>query len=178
MTAHLSFRCRTCGEMHSGLPAFHFGGPAQLGAVPPEEFEARVDLTDDGCTIDLEGVHHFVRAQLEIPIRDTLDHLTWSVWCSLGAESFARYEQLFDDPDRRPGEAFFGWLCNALPDYPDTMFLKSRVHVRPYPMRPWVELERTDHPLAVDQREGIAQDRAIALAERLLHPPSSGTAGA
>ena len=173
MTTELTFQCRTCGEVHVGLPAFHFGGPAQLGAVPPEEFDARVDLTDDSCTLDLDGQHHFVRAQLEIPIRGTDDHLTWSVWCSLSAASFSRYVELFDDAGREPGEAFFGWLCNAVPEYPDTMFLKTHVHVRSYPLRPWVELEPTEHPLAVEQREGISAERAIALAERLLHQPGS-----
>lgn len=169
MRSALSFHCGTCGKLHTELPAFHFGGPAQLGLVPRDEVEARVELTDDGCTIDLDGRHRFIRGQLEIPIRGTEDHLTWSVWCSLSEESFERYAALFDDRARPAGESFFAWLCNALPDYPDTMFLKARVHVRPYPLRPWVELEPTDHPLAVEQREGMTRERAIALAERLLH---------
>ena len=48
------------------------------------------------------------------------------------------------------------------------------LHVREYPMRPWVELEPTDHPLAVVQREGMSRVDAIALAERLLHPGAEG----
>jgi len=172
-SSELTFHCRRCGERHVGLPAFHFEGPAQLRAVPPEQFEARVELTDDGCVLDLDGRHNFVRGQLEIPIRDAGDNFTWSVWISLSEGSFERYAALFDDPAREPGETFFGWLCNAVPEYPDTMFLKTRLHVRPYPLRPSVELEPTEHPLAVDQREGIARARAIALAERLLHPATS-----
>lgn len=176
MASELSFRCRACGELHVGLPAFHFAGPAQLGAVPPEEFDARVDLTDDGCTLDLYGRHHFARGQLEVPIHGTDDQLTWSVWVSLSENSFARYVELFEDERREAGASFFGWLCNALPEYPDTMFLKTRLHVRPYPLRPSVELEPTDHPLAIEQREGIGRARAIAMAERLLHPASPGSA--
>jgi hypothetical protein len=170
-TPDLAFDCRACGERHVGLPAFHFGGPAQLALVPAAEYDARVELTDDGCVLDLDGRHYFARGQLEIPILGTNDHFTWSVWVSLSAESFERYAELFDDPLREPGESFFGWLCNALPEYPDTMFLKTGLHVRPYPSRPRVELEPTGHPLAVDQRSGIPRERAIALAERLLHPP-------
>jgi hypothetical protein len=37
-------------------------------------------------------------------------------------------------------------------------------------MRPWVEREPTEHPLAVDQRDGLPGERAIAMAEHLLHP--------
>jgi hypothetical protein len=169
-SAELSFECRTCGQRHVGLPAFHFGGPAQLGAVPPDELAARVQRTDDGCVLDLDGRHYFARGQLEIPIRGTDERFTWSVWVSLSERSFHRYAELFDDEQRPAGESFFGWLCNAVPEYPDTMFLKTELRVRPYPTRPLVELEPTGHPLAVDQREGITRERAVALAERLLHP--------
>jgi hypothetical protein len=41
---------------------------------------------------------------------------------------------------------------------------ECRLHVREYPSRPGVELEPTDHPLAVDQRQGMDRDRAAALA--------------
>jgi hypothetical protein len=43
--------------------------------------------------------------------------------------------------------------------------------VREYPMRPCVLLALTEHALAVDQRDGITRAHAIAMAERLLHPP-------
>lgn len=167
--SELAFDCRTCGERHVGLPAFHFDGPAQLDLVPTHEYAERVDRTDDGCILDFDGRHYFARGQLEVPIRGAGECFTWSVWVSLSAASFARYAALFDDPQRAPGESFFGWLCNSLPGYPDTMFLEARLHVRTFPIRPRVELAPTDHPLAVEQREGIDRDRAVALAERLLH---------
>lgn len=171
----LEFECRACGERHVGLPAFHFDGPAQLALVPPDEYADRVEHTDDGCVLDLDGRHWFARGQLEVPIRGSGDVFTWSVWVSLSERSFERYAELFDDVGRGEGESFFGWLCNALPEYPDTMFLKARLHVRPYPLRPRVELEPTEHPLAVDQREGVPHERAIALAERLLHRASDAS---
>jgi hypothetical protein len=37
-------------------------------------------------------------------------------------------------------------------------------------MRGLVELEPTDHPLAVEQREGITFARVPQIAERMLHP--------
>lgn len=36
--------------------------------------------------------------------------------------------------------------------------------------RPFIELEPTDHPLAVEQRTGITQDRVREIAEAVLHP--------
>ncbi len=49
------------------------------------------------------------------------------------------------------------------------------VHSQPVGVRPTVELEHTDHPLAVEQCEGITVARVQAIAEQLLHPgPSVG----
>lgn len=129
---------------------------------------ARVDLTEDGCTID--DREFYVKGLIEIPVRDVRSAFTWGVWLSLSETSFERYCVLFEDEHRSAGESFFGWLCNSLPGYPDTQLLKARLHVRAYPNRPLIELEPTDHPLAVDQRHGMSQERAVALAERLLHP--------
>jgi hypothetical protein len=64
----------------------------------------------------------------------------------------------------------FGWLMAALPTYePSTLSLKTMVHTRPLGLRPLVELEPTDHPLAVEQREGITLARVQQIAEQLLH---------
>jgi hypothetical protein len=167
MAMTFEFRCRSCGQPHTGLPAWHFGEPVQVYNIPPEERAARVDLTSDGCTID--GREFYVLGLLEIPVRDTPHALTWGVWLSLSEESFERYCVLFEDEHRPAGESFFGWLCNRVPGYPDTLLLKARLHVRAYPERPWVELEPTEHPLAVDQRQGFSEERAAAMAEQLLH---------
>ena len=72
--------------------------------------------------------------------------------------------------DREADESFFGWLCSAVPGYPDTQQLKTMVRVRPWPTRPFVELEPTGHPLAIEQREGISVARAREIAERIMHP--------
>lgn len=173
MTGPLEYRCRCCGQVHRGLPAWHFDEPLGVLAVPPGERARRVDLTSDGCVIthdDGGPTEFYVKGLLEIPVRGAAEPLVWGVWLSLSEKSFARYVELYDDERRAAGEAFFGWFSNRVPGYPDTALLKTMVHVREYPMRPWVELEPTDHPLAVEQREGIGRERAIEIAERLLHP--------
>jgi hypothetical protein len=57
------------------------------------------------------------------------------------------------------------------------------VHQRKVGVRPWIELERTDHPLAVDQPDGLEEDRLRAIVTGLLHeygrqgaPPKGGPA--
>ena len=58
---------------------------------------------------------------------------------------------------------FFGWINTRLPDYPDTINLKALVHLRQGGLRPAIELEPTDHPLAVEQRKGLSHERAAAI---------------
>ena len=61
------------------------------------------------------------------------------------------------------------WLSTSLPCYPDTLNLKAQVQTRPLGMRPYVELEPTDHPLAMEQRTGISIERVREIAECVLH---------
>ena len=162
------FKCGMCGEVHLQRPAWHFAAPIQVSAVPPAEREVRVDLTEDDCVIDEK--EFYLKALLELPIIGSPNSFVWGVWLSVSAESHARFAASFTDVDRSPGEPFFGWLCNELPSYPSTQLLKTMVHVRDYPLRPWIELEPTNHPLAIDQRNGISVEKAILLTEAFLHP--------
>jgi len=58
-------------------------------------------------------------------------------------------------------EPTFGWLVNRLGHYAESTFLlKTRVHFRAGDQRPTIELEPTDHPLAIEQRNGITLARA------------------
>ena len=162
------FRCACCGEYHVGMPSFGWDWPIQYLAVPEGERARRVQLTTDTCVID--DAWFYVRGSLEIHVHGHDEPFSWGVWCSLSERSYARYLELFDDVERSEGEAFFGWLSSAVPGYPDTVNLKTRVHVRPWPTRPFVELEPTAHPLAVEQREGITPERVREIAERVMHP--------
>ena len=64
---------------------------------------------------------------------------------------------------------FFGWLNAYLKPYPDTMNLKTQVHLRDNGIRPFIELEPTDHPLAIEQRTGISVTRVAELYEIMVH---------
>ena len=61
-------------------------------------------------------------------------------------------------------------LSTDLPLYqPSALSLKTLVRTQPVGQRPLIELEPTDHPLAVEQRTGIMLVRVQEIAERLLH---------
>lgn len=162
MGAIFAFRCRSCDEVHEGAPSFSFECPAGYDAAVADDHAGH--LGTDLCQV---GDDRFVRVCLEIPIIGTEQVFMWGVWVSLGEESFQRYVDTWDDPDER--DEYFGWFCNRLPYYPDTLLLKTLVHPRKGGMRPWLELEPTDHPLSVDAREGISVQRAQEIAEVAMH---------
>ncbi len=172
MGTTFAFRCSCCGELHEGLPDIGFDAPLHYAELDDDERAARAELGGDLCTIDHDDRRdHFVRACLEIPVHGHAEPFVWGVWVSLSAVNFARYRDSWDAPD--PEDRYFGWFCNRLPGYPDTLNLKSMVCPRGDGLRPRVELEPTDHPLAVEFRDGISVARAQALVERVLHPDAA-----
>ncbi|MGV9268571.1 DUF2199 domain-containing protein [Kitasatospora sp. NPDC003701] len=125
-------------------------------------------LSSDQCVIRAQ--HYFVKGLIEIPVVDSDDVFSWGVWVSLSRENFARAADLWDTPGRESEKPYFGWLTTELPVYsPSTLNLKTNVCTRPVGRRPLVELEPTDHPLAVEQRTGITLARVREIAEAVLH---------
>lgn len=89
----------------------------------------------------------------------------------LGFACFSRAAYLWDMPERESEKPYFGWLTTDLPVHsPTPLNLKTNVHTRPIGRRPFVELEPTDDPLAVEQRTGITRDRVREIAAAVLHP--------
>ena len=169
MAGIFAFTCQCCGEKHEGSPSFGCLAPAHYEQLPDAEKARTATLTSDTCEIRIDDgrVDRFVRAVLEIPIHGVDEPFLWGVWVSLSEASYQRYLATAAAPDE--SESWFGWLCNGLPVYPNTLMLKSRVHPRGGGLRPWIELEPTDHPLAVHAREGLTIAQAQAIAEEVMH---------
>lgn len=165
----MGFHCGRCGEWHDDLPmSFGAEEPEYYHEVPEAERDTRCQLDGELCIVDDE--HFFIRGCLEIPVLDGPGPFVWGVWASLARGSFKHVMQLWADPERHEQPPYFGWLQTELPGYPGTTLnLKTLVHSRPVGQRPRIELEPTDHPLAVEQREGITMARVQQIVEALLH---------
>jgi len=166
----MEFTCHTCGKEHdTGEISFGADVPVQWYLVSDRERE-RSELSGETCVLDADDqCHFFVRACLDIPIKGTQHTFTWSVWVSLSEKSFLEMSEHWEDPSRTSLGPYFGWLCTKIPEYPDTVFLKTMVHQREVGQRPTVELEETDHPLSVDQRNGIDPMRMQEIISKVLH---------
>jgi hypothetical protein len=139
------------------MPTFAADAPLHLYAIPEDEREQRCVLQSDTCVID--DKLFFVRGCIEIRVDGANEPFVWGVWVSLSARSFEDFVACMDAPKRAHIGPFFGWLSAELSIYPSTENLKTRVHLRDDGIRPYIELEPTDHPLAIEQRNGITADR-------------------
>lgn len=156
------------GEEKKGDLSFCFGPPAPdfyIG-IPESERMKRTLLDTDLCIIDKK--HFFIRGCLDIPIIGTQGIFRWLVWASLSEKNFNRALDLWETSGREAELPYFGWLNTNLPHYPETVNLKTNVHTCPVGERPQIELQSTDHPLAVEQRQGISLARARSLASHAL----------
>ena len=168
-----SWTCSQCGQTHSGVPeGWGFDTPWPWCVTDNTSRAKNSALKKDSCV--LPGEDFFVQGCLEIPILDFDKPLIWGVWVSLSETNFERHKPLFEDSRRIDEPPYFGWLSSRIQIYPDTLLLKTHVHTRNAGIKPFMELERTDHPLAVEQRLRITQDRKREIAElmehRWLHP--------
>lgn len=163
-----SFTCTVCGKTHEGLPDLGFDYPIYYHQLNEAERREQAHLTTDTCVIHDEDF--FIRGCLEIPVHGRSVPFTYGVWVTLSRDNFARYEELYEDRRGREQEPpYFGWFSNQIPGYGETLNLKTNVYLRPYPTRPRLELEPTDHQLSVDQRNGITVERLKALLEANEH---------
>ena len=143
--------------------------PSVMSAIPQSERDRRVELSEEQCIID--GKDFFVRGCLELPmVGDGSDVFVWGVWVSLSEQNFEQMHLLWNSAERASEPPYFGWLCTALPCYPDTMYLKTNVHTRAVGVRPLVRLQPSDHPLFLEQENGITIQRVQEFAEQILHP--------
>lgn len=167
MAAIFSFKCASCDEIHEGSPSFSFRAPDPWLAQPEAVQEAG-HLGTDVCRYeDEDGRQFFIRVVLEVPIHGVARPFLWGVWVSLSETNYERYIDTYDAPDT--GDRYFGWFCNTLPWYPDTLGLKTSVRPRAGNQRPCIVLEESGHPLAVDYHQGISVQRAQEIAEAVMH---------
>ena len=161
----MGFHCDACGKDHEGLPDLGMFAPDPYLDVPESERPDRTFFTEDRCTVrDEDGVeHYFVRGVLYIPIHEQDDPFGLGLWVS---QSRANYERFVRREEMEPT---FGWIVNRIRHYPeDTFLLKAAVHWTGGNVRPTIEFEPSEHPLAIEQRTGISLARAWQIVHRYM----------
>ncbi len=137
-------------------------------AIPVEELDQRVVITPDQCVID--GRDFYLRGRILVPVIGLEEPFVWGIWAEVSPKSFVRTNELWTVEGREQEAAFPGWLNTQLPVFGDTYNLEVSVQTQPVGQRPQFRVVDQDHPLAVEQRDGITMERVEAIAEMMLHP--------
>lgn len=161
--------CKTCEHSHEELPmSYGIPAPDYCEDIQEEEQESRIEMNEDLCIVDDE--YFFIRGAIEIPVTDGEGPFIWDIWVSLSEPNFDLTTEYWETEEREQKLApMFGWLSTSILCYPETLELKKMVHTRSVGIRRFIELEPTDHPLAIEQRNGITMDRIKKIAEELCH---------
>ncbi|MDO6432111.1 DUF2199 domain-containing protein [Flavitalea sp. BT771] len=162
-----SYKCPCCGQVYDEMPLC-FGGeyPDYYFSVPPEERATRIELTESLCVVDEE--HFFHRGRITIPIHDHSEDLIFNVWTSISKENFAIRNSMWNDPERVHNKPYFGWLQTLVPTYGNTLNLKTQAREQEIGLIPSIEIIEENHPLTLDQRNGISLVTATKKVEAIL----------
>lgn len=174
--SELGFGCSICGERHVLPVSYSVKVPLAAKLIPAEELDERVVLTPDQCVID--GKDFYLRGRILVPIHGLEEPFVWGVWAEVSPKSFIRANEIWNVPGRETEPPFPGWLNSELPLFGDTINLEVSVQTQVVGRRPQFKVIDLDHPLALEQRDGITMQRVEEIAERMLHSPTGGDSSA
>ncbi len=168
------FKCATCGKTHQNLPrSFAADFPDMYSNMKREERDARAIIGSDQCVVDQQWF--FIRGCLEIPVVGSTEPFLWGLWASVREEVFDEISESWEETGREKIRGpFKGRLANSLSVYAETLNLKVKILIQPAATRPLFIVEQIEHPLAIEQQNGISEDRANEMACILLHQERFG----
>lgn len=165
---NFEFKCSCCDEVHKGIPTFGAKYPMAALYVPEDERDGLVDLGDDVCVIN--GEYFYLRGCIEIPVHGFSDPFIWGAWVEVHECDFKEYVTLSEKSDRaKIGPYYTRLSAHFRPYEQNCKDLNLRLHPRGVGIRPFLELEPTDHQMALEQRNGISTDRLSEIYEMMVH---------
>jgi hypothetical protein len=163
------FDCHLCGSHHDILPlSFSVKAPQAAALIPVDQLEQRVVITPDQCVID--GRDFYLRGRIPVPILELDEPFIWGVWVEVGPKDFIRTIEQWNVAGRESEPPYPGWLNSEIPLFGNTINVQVNVQTQRVGRRPHFTLIDPDHPLAIEQRNGIPMSRVIQIAGQMLHP--------
>jgi hypothetical protein len=169
-------RCAFCGKEHDisdTEPSFR--RPDAVISIPPEERGFRVIDDDHACAVrDLADTsrQYFLRVLMPFEVAGRSSPCSWGIWVEVSERDHEVTRALWDDPNQHLQPPFFGRLANRIWDYPSTLGLRGWVQLQSPTLIPTFLLEPSDHPLAVEQKDGVTEEKVLQWLQPILHPGS------
>lgn len=142
-------------EKRPNWPALAFASPSNYYALSEKEKLEIGELSADFCEIRYDDqIDRFIRVVLIQKVNDFSEDLHYGLWVSLSEESYRNYKTNFNNENHETG--YFGWLCNVVPNYNDTMSIPCDVITKKGKSRPEIFPHKDfDHPFVRDYYNGI-----------------------
>ena len=164
----MKYICTKCGQEHEGRPSIAFDNPNHYNDLTPDDKKLLATLSDDFCIIRHEDqTDRFIRGVLHQKINDGCQTLDYGVWVSLSENSFADYVDNYNNEDHKA--TYFGFLCNNLTGYKNTLSIKANVVLRGN-LRPEVipHEDQLENEFVRDYYQGIDKETADERIKKVL----------
>lgn len=164
-------KCSVCGKTHSlENSELAFGLPDEIYELTEAERTARCDINSDICAI--ERKRFVIRGLLPLRVKGRRRKYCIGVWSEISEGAFSRIYSLWSDPNQVNEPRLSGSLANRLPLHrKNSIGLPIAIQLTGPKSRPEFYLEPADHPLYVEQANGIDGHRAVEYSDRKRHRP-------
>lgn len=152
--------CAECGKIHAGWPALAFDSPTAYYELSEREKLEIATIDSDFCIIKhSEQTDRFIRVTLIQKVLDAPEDLDYGLWVSLSQKSFQDYKDNYNN--KRHEASYFGWLCNLMPPYENTLSIPTTVFTQKGNKRPQIFPHQDyDHEFVRDFYNGISAHEA------------------
>lgn len=165
----MKYTCKNCGKEHAEWPALAFISPYHYHNLSDEEKEIKANFGEDYCIITHEDcTDFFIRCTLSQKVNDHCEDLDYGLWVSLSEKSYLDYQENFKNEHHVT--QYFGWLCNSIPEYKDTLAIPTTVQTREGNLRPLI-IPHSDfeHSFVKDYYQGISKEVAEKRIQDMLY---------
>jgi|GEM_PF-932444 len=163
----MGYYCSDCGKYHREIP-MNYGAksPTTYFNLTDREKE-KAELNQDICVIDEK--RFFIKGQIKIKVEGKDEPFSWSAWVEISKEDFEVEQENWDDENRFLTKPYSGTLDTPLNCYPNTLGLKVKIQTQKVGLIPQILIDETDHPLYLEQDNGIDMTRVIMFAKKILY---------
>jgi hypothetical protein len=163
----MGYYCSDCGKYHNDIPMNYGAKTPSSYAALDEDALKQTELTQDVCVINQS--RFFIKGQIRIPVEGREEPFSWNVWVEISQDDFEREQEHWEDENRFLKPPYEGKLDTPLDVYPNTIGLDVKVHTQKVGWIPAITIVESNHPLYLEQENGIKMERVVFFAKKLLY---------
>lgn len=162
-----NYKCEICGKKHNVYYSVRCPEPSYLHNLSEEEREKRVEGV--GSLLLFNKDFFLVKGKIFIEVKDISEWMCFEVWARIEIEDFQKKleevrKDIFDKP-------LVGRLEDEIPYYENVKNLKMDV-VLPNKDEVVFEILEENHPMMIDQKNGISKEKLISWMQIMNHSKS------